>query len=244
MRFQGRVLHVLTCRELTQQNELLRSKEAKHLEALETVEAVLHTLGAVVEQPASGTKQHAKWLEAVLLDMQALTLKQALQLNTAAAAPQDSLAPSSVAPTPGAVAPSIQAASEATCSRSTSSSMHTTGSESSSGMSLGASTSSSGGGDNPHSNSRHRVTRLLASLTPEEIMQCKGCTMAELAGGKGWGRACVGCGLDPGNCVSRGLYSGALGVKTLMPAQQPEKCSPSKDTGQAPLLQLRAGAQL
>jgi hypothetical protein len=173
------VLHKLTCRELTQQNELLRSKEAKHLEALETVEAVLHTLGAVVEQPAPGTKQHAKWLEAVLLDMQALTLKQALQPDPAAAAQQEPLAPK-----PGPVEPSTQAVSEATCSRSTSSSMHTTGSEASSGMSVGGSTTSSGGGggDNPHSSSRHRVTRLLASLTPEEIMQCKGLTMEELAG--------------------------------------------------------------
>jgi hypothetical protein len=201
MCFYALVLHEFTRRELTKQNELLRSKEAKHMEALETVEAVLHTLGTVAEQPVPGTKEHAKWLEAVLLDMQALTLKQELQLTPVAATPQASLAPSA-----GAVAPSAQATSEATCSRSTCSSMDTTRSDASS-----IEGSSSSGGNKPHSSSRHRVTRLLASLTPDEIMQYKGITVPELAGGKVFGggmRACFGHVL--GTCASGGLYPGAL----------------------------------
>jgi hypothetical protein len=145
-----------------------------HLQALEISEAVLDKLGVVAKQPAPGTKQHAKWLEAVLLDMQALNLKQELLLKPATAAQQGVLGPS-----PGPAALSTQAPSEATYSRSTCSSIATSG----------GSGSSSGSGNHLDASSQHsvdnRVTRLMASLTPEEIMQCKGLTLAELAGGGG-----------------------------------------------------------
>jgi hypothetical protein len=169
------VLHERNCRELLKQNEVLRSKEALHLEALEISEAVLHQLGVVAHQPAPGSKQHAKWLEAVQLDMQALTLKQELQLTPVAATPQASLAPSA-----GPVAPSTHAASEATCSRSTYSSKSTDASS-------GVSSSSSGSDNDLFSSSQHRITCMLASLTPEEIMLFKGLSVAQVAGEASWG---------------------------------------------------------
>jgi hypothetical protein len=176
---RARVLHERNCRELLRQNEALKLREAMHLEALEITEAVLDKLGMVAKQPVPGTKEHAKWLEVVLLDMQALTLKQELQLTPVAATPQASLAPSA-----GAATASIQAASEATCSRRTCSSSAIAAGNAGSGVNSGHSSAATG--DLP-SGSRGRVTRLMETLTPEEILQFKGLSVAEVAGGASWG---------------------------------------------------------
>lgn len=201
------VLHERTCRELIKQNEVLRHKEAMHLEALEISEAVLSKLGVVANQPAPGTKQHEKWLEAVLLDMLALNLKQELLLTPVAAAQQ-----AVPGPLPGTVAPSAQAPSEPTCSRSTCSS--------------NANSSSSGSGSNLHSNSQHsvdnRVMGVFATLTPEEIMQSKGLSVAEVAGEEGLGRACL---LGPCVWSSACPLPLSLDVFVLRVAQEPSELS-------------------
>lgn len=67
------------CRELVQQNELLRAKEAMQLTLLQGYEMTLQHLGMLASQGAdSNQDQGPSFLPAVLLDVDALKLKETL----------------------------------------------------------------------------------------------------------------------------------------------------------------------
>lgn len=169
---------MLCCSELIQQNELLRAKEAMQLELLESYEVGLQHMGSVASQQQGSTKHSMSIVSAALLDIQALELKQVLQVpatsnSTQAAAagqqqapagtPVPDQAPTSTLSTPG---PKGTATSRASCS---------------SVGSIGVGGSESPG-EGTVGSSDHRTKRLLESITPADVLSLQGLSLQELAG--------------------------------------------------------------
>jgi hypothetical protein len=167
------------CSELIQENELLRAKEAMQLELLDSYEVGLQHMGAVASQQHSSTPEHSMSLvSAALLDIQALELKQVLQLPAAA---------TMVASTHSgqqqetACRPVLVQAPHSTLSTPGPKSAATSSASNSSGGSISMSGSDAPGEGSVNS-SDHRMKRLLASITPADVLGLQGLCLQELAG--------------------------------------------------------------
>jgi hypothetical protein len=153
---------------------VLRIKETMQLETLEAAEMAVHYMGSLA-QAATGSQQIVQCLlPAVLLDMQALELKQALQpppqlpSQFPAAQPQEAnaLLASAFATVQAARAAVTQAGA-------------VSGSSSGSGSSDASETAWSGGPVGP---SGRRMQRLMATLTPEEVQEARALSLQGVAG--------------------------------------------------------------
>ena len=173
--------------KLQQQNRVLRIRETMQLETLEGAEMAIHYMGSLAQEATSSQQIMQCLLPAVVLDMQALELKQALQPppqlhlqlppNCPAVTTQEAhaLLASAFA--------TVQAAHAAVAQSGA-----VSGSSSGSGSSDASETAWSGGPVGP---SARRMQRLMATLTPEEVQEARALTLQGVAGKAGW---CLGGG--------------------------------------------------
>lgn len=160
-------------------------KETMQLETLEGAEMANHYMGSLAQEATSSQQIMQCLLPAVVLDMQALELKQALQpppqlhlqlpSNCPAVTTQEAHALLATA------FATVQAAHAAVVQSGA-----VSGSSSGSGSSDASETAWSGGPVGP---SVRRMQRSMATLTPEEVQEARALTLQGVAGKAGW---CLG----------------------------------------------------
>lgn len=169
------------CRELQQQNKLLRIKESMQLETLEGAEMAVHYMGSLAQAAAGSQQTMQCLLPAVLLDMQALELKQALQPY-----PQQQQHSQVLPAANHQEAQVLLASAFATVQAARAAAAHSAGgavSGSSSGSGSGSSDAAevawSAGPGGP---SGRRMQRLMASITLEEVQEARALSLQGMAG--------------------------------------------------------------
>lgn len=181
-------------RDLESQNDLLRMKESMQLVTLEAQELALHTLAeAEAEQPRPSTERSSDTLlSAMLLDVRAHELKQALQtLQLSAEQPGAAAQPAG----PGTAAQEIIAstfctpleeiatvpapAAAVTTSDSASNSANNSGASGTSRTSSGTCSTPDEAGSSGHG---RRMQRMLQAVTPAEVQEAQDKSLQEMAG--------------------------------------------------------------